>query len=496
MRVEFTYIFNSDMHDKIIVVYGTGRIFERYWAYLNLDRVAAIVDMSADKQGKYIENIRIEPPEKITSLQYDYIVIFSDIYFENAKINLIGNHFVEEQKIVSWRIFFNIETINEAAIHSVVHERKGIYQEYIEGDAVQKVIDIGDQQLRKVFLTNESCGAVIDNLGKRQFDLYKSFYRNCFAKYREIEGEYNTVFLWGNFEETIGWNDLFELAQDVIIWTVPYSHVVHKDYGNNLDKLEKWGKRQTFLFADAVIHIFTKMRIEEKLDCEIFVVSHKKYNVIAGEIYKPICVGDQYKNEQFYLEHTGDNIAYLNDRINECTALYWIWKNTDSAYVGMNHYRRYFYNSEVKNYANYLKKDRIAEIFEEGFDFILPEMTKLAMPVRDNIRKEIGREFADRAFEIVNGLIKERVPAYFDAFEYVMSVNVFYKCHLFVTKRALLNSYCEWLFSFIIDAAERMDVSYCDAHTKRAVGYFAEAMLTVWLLHQDVKVKEMPIIDV
>ncbi|MCM1174201.1 MAG: DUF4422 domain-containing protein [Blautia sp.] len=496
MEVECQETFNADMWDKKVVLYGIGRIFERYQTYLNWNNIVAIVDMDADKQGSCINQKKIEPPEKITSLEYDYIVIFTNLYFENAKINLVGNYFVEEQKIVSWRIFFKVDTINDSSIYNVIPERVQLYKDYIKSGTGRAIIDIGKQQLEKVLLTNESFLFDIDNLGHLRFVLHRSFYRNCYEKCSKIERVYDVVLLWGDFEEDIQWSDLVKFSQNVIIWTVSYSYSTHENYTDNVNKFEKWGKKKTFLFSDAIVLVFTKESAKEKPDCKIFVVTHKKYNVLADSIYKPICVGDQYENRNFYTEHAGENIAYLNDRLNECTALYWIWKNTDSEYVGLNHYRRYFYNSEVKNYANYLTEDKIIEIFEDGYDIILPRITRLGMSVLNNIRKEIGQELADRALEIVRRLIEERIPMYASAFEYAMSKRIFYKCQLFVTKRVLLDDYCEWLFSFIIDAAKMFDVSSCDTHHKRAIGYFAETMLTVWLLEQNVRVKELPIIDI
>ncbi len=67
-----------------------------------------------------------------------------------------------------------------------------------------------------------------------------------------------------------------------------------------------------------------------------------------------------------------------------------------------------------------------------------------------------------------------------------------YICNLFVAKREILNSYCEWLFSFLIEAAEKMDVSSYDASGKRTIGFFAERLWTVWILKQNLKIKEKP----
>lgn len=479
--------FNLGMQNKNVIIYGAGRIFEAYKENLNWDRIIAIVDMDFKKQGGYINDKKVESPETIRSLNFDYVVIFTNQYFESAKMNLIGNFFVSEEKIVSWRIFFDL-------CNFPLRERIALYKQYIR-DKAGKIMDVGSQQLKEIFQTNEAYEPCIDNFGKLQFPLYKVFYKTCYDKSSEIKTGYNVVFLWDDYGKDIGWDCLMRIVQKYIVWTIPYYYKVHKNYAENIEQLENWGEKKTFLFSDAIVYLFEKNKMHETIDCEIFVVMHKKYNVLSNYMYKPICVGKQYENKNFYSEHSGDNISYLNDRINECTALYWIWKNTASAYVGLNHYRRYFFNSEIKNYENYLTEDKVIEIFDSGYDIILPKLKQLSVSVLENIIHSIGEELADDALKIIHGLLKERAPQYIDAFEHVMSGNVFYRCQIFVTKRVLLNSYCEWLFSFLIDAAKMLDVSLCDAHHRRTIGYFAETMLTVWLLEQDVKIKELSMTD-
>ena len=68
-------------------------------------------------------------------------------------------------------------------------------------------------------------------------------------------------------------------------------------------------------------------------------------------------------------------------------------------------------------------------------------------------------------------------------------------CNLFVTKRNILNAYCEWLFSFLIEAAEAIDISGFDSYSKRVIGFFAERMWTVWVSRQDIKIKELPFVS-
>lgn len=79
-----------------------------------------------------------------------------------------------------------------------------------------------------------------------------------------------------------------------------------------------------------------------------------------------------------------------------------------------------------------------------------------------------------------------------EAFETVMRGHSFYVCNMFVTRREILNNYCEWLFSFLIEAAELLDITGYDSYSKRAMGFFAERMWTVWLMKQNLKIKELP----
>ena len=492
MKTDHKDIGNLDIGNKKIVIYGVGRIFERYKEYLNWENVVAIVDIDVNKQAESIYQRIIETPERIISLKYDYVVIFTSQSFENAKMNLIGNFFVEEEKIVSWRFLFDIYKIDE----NVVSERKMFYKQCLKEKPYCNVIDIGEQHMMKALLTREAFMSNMDNIGKNLFKLHCGFYRNCYRDYREVKREYDVTLLWGDFEKEIAWNQVINLTQEMIIWTVSYNYILHKNYAETIERLKKYGEKKTFLFSDAIVHLFKKDRDVLKLDCKIFVVTHKKYNVLNDDLYQPICVGNQYKNRNFQIEREGVNIASLNEILNECTALYWVWKNTDSQFIGLNHYRRFFYNNEIRNYANYLTKERITEIFESGYDIILPELTRLSVSVLDNIIRSIGSELANRALEMIRCLIRERVPQYTAAFEYVMSGKEFYKCQMFISGRKLFDTYCEWLFSFLIDAAKALDVSLCDAHHKRTIGYFAETLLTVWLLEENVKVKELPITEI
>ena len=85
--------------------------------------------------------------------------------------------------------------------------------------------------------------------------------------------------------------------------------------------------------------------MKEKNKLKIAVATHKKFQMPTQAGYSPLHVGKSrhtQKLSEYVGDDTGDNISDKNPFFCELTGLYWLWKNTDSEYVGMVHYRRYF----------------------------------------------------------------------------------------------------------------------------------------------------------
>ena len=476
---------------KRLIIYGLGKIFEKNKKEIDWDQVVALTDKQIKEQRNY-NTIPIICVEQIQNMEFDYIVIFTNQYFESIKVELNGKYFVPEEKIVSWRIF--LEESKDWYIQTIE-----FYRDYINNKKINKALDIGMQYLPTFFFSRSQMisksNFSIDGVGKIKYNLFKNnFYNHIYSVYKETENYYDMVLLWKDYRKYINLVELIYSQIKYILLAVPYQF----EYKENqqYEEITSVRKIRKYLLPTHIIYEFEKKEGNEELDCEIFVVTHQKYNVLNNELYKPICVGKQYRNEKFLSEQMGDNIAYLNEFINECTALYWIWKNTNSKYVGLNHYRRYFYNNGIKNSTNYLRIETIKRLLEEGYDIILPQATMLSGTVLENIQNSVGKELSDKAWDIVKKVMIKYVPEYIDALDYVMRGRVLFAKNMFITCREILNSYCEWLFSFLIEATEKLDVSLYDPHRKRTIGYFAEVMWTVWLLKQELKIFELPITDI
>ncbi len=104
---------------------------------------------------------------------------------------------------------------------------------------------------------------------------------------------------------------------------------------------------------------------------------------------------------------------------------------------------------------------------------------------------------APQAFEAgyssVRQTIAKNQPACIENFDYVMNGHGMFPCNMFVMKKEMYDHYCQWLFSILIEAAQRLDVTSYPAYSKRIMGFFAERLFTVWLTGQPLRVKELPV---
>ena len=103
--------------------------------------------------------------------------------------------------------------------------------------------------------------------------------------------------------------------------------------------------------------------------------------------------------------------------------------------------------------------------------------------------------------KIVRKHLAKRQPDYLDAYDEVINGFVFFLCGIHITRRNIFDAYCEWLFSFMLDATEELarkvtfgDKKLADAphNLSRMMSFFSERMLTVWLMKNNLRIKSLP----
>ncbi len=253
----------------------------------------------------------------------------------------------------------------------------------------------------------------------------------------------------------------------------------------------------------------------------IFIAFHKEYpQLTVDAAYQPLHVGKSLSNKElgFQGDNQGDHISEKNPFYSELTGLYWIWKNTQSEWVGLSHYRRFFfyqsptlpmkmkklgeyfigqgkkrsgifYSSNKNDAQLILSGNEVNQLFSDC-DAIVPMSRKMNYSVWE----QYNRRHLIKDLETTQTIIKELYPDYQASFDQVMKKKELFSCNMFVMKRKQFDQYMEWLFSILFELEKRTDISAYDNYQKRLFGFVSERLFDVWLTHSKLKVKNLPVV--
>ena len=233
------------------------------------------------------------------------------------------------------------------------------------------------------------------------------------------------------------------------------------------------------------------------MDIKIVVATHKAYWMPEDDVYLPVHVGREGKQDLGYIgDNTGENISYKNANYCELTGLYWAWKNLHCDYIGLCHYRRYFAHSkhgsslEAKKAAIFHRADY--EKLLQSYDVILPKKRNYYI---ETVRSQYEHAHSKRDLDEVQTIIAERCPEYSEAFTKVMGRTKLHILNMFAMKKELFDEYCEWLFSIFFELEKRIDISGYNNYQARVYGFLGERLFNVWLEKQQLKVIEVNVVS-
>lgn len=235
------------------------------------------------------------------------------------------------------------------------------------------------------------------------------------------------------------------------------------------------------------------------MDIKIIVATHKKYKMPEDSIYLPLHVGREGKEDIGYVgDDTGDNISDTNARLCELTGIYWAWKNLDADYIGLTHYRRHF--SFVPRIERIFCKDKFdliatkeqVKALLENCDVIVPNRRKYYIETMESHFLHLPYTY-EKDYRILEEVIKELAPEYWESFRSVMSDTSAHMFNMFIMKKELFDKYCEWLFPIILKVDNQIDVTGYDRMQARAVAYYGEFMLDVWMKKNDIRFEEVDV---
>lgn len=232
------------------------------------------------------------------------------------------------------------------------------------------------------------------------------------------------------------------------------------------------------------------------MDIKILIAIHKKYWMPSDEVYMPIHVGREGKDNLGYVgDNTGENISIKNPNYCELTGLYWAWKNLDCEYIGLCHYRRYFAHKskssklEDKKQAIFTRDDY--ERLLQQYDVILPKKRNYFI---ETVRSQYEHAHNKRDLDEIEKIIKMQYPSYIEAFEKVMNSRKLHIYNMFVMNKALFDEYCTWLFDILFTLEKRIDITNYDKYNARVFGFLSERLFNIWLEKKQLKIKTVNVV--
>lgn len=218
-------------------------------------------------------------------------------------------------------------------------------------------------------------------------------------------------------------------------------------------------------------------------------------------------------------DNTGENISSKNQYYSELTGTYWVYKNQSSPIVGTCHYRRFFtskneplryklkrllyyfgglnvgrhgliYTSNQQYWGKYILTCNEATLFLNDFDAIMPIKRKLRQTIENHYKKY--HDATD--LQLLRTIIAEKAPDYSETFESTLQQKGLYANNMMVMKRQNFEALCNWLFMLFFEFEKRVDLNNYMDYQKRIFGFISERLITTWINHHHLKVKELPLI--
>lgn len=226
----------------------------------------------------------------------------------------------------------------------------------------------------------------------------------------------------------------------------------------------------------------------------VLIATHKEYHMPEDSLYLPLHVGKESScvSLPYAGDNTGKHISAKNKHYCELTAVYWAWKNLDSDFVGLAHYRRHFNLRKpglfCKDKFPYILSSKEADSLLEKYSVLLPKPRNYF--IETNYSHYIHAHPAE-SMDITRNIISDLFPEYLSAFDTVMHRTKAHMFNMFIMKKKLFHSYCEWLFTILFELEQRLDISSYDAYNQRIFGFVSELLLDVFLEKNKITYKEI-----
>lgn len=255
---------------------------------------------------------------------------------------------------------------------------------------------------------------------------------------------------------------------------------------------------------------------------KIYVLHYKEGNILnLPPLYEYLMCGNTNKEltPTSNGDDSADNISYKNKYYSELTGIYWAWKNTNSNIIGFCHYRRFFtakadpqfhtlkrwlyilsgmyrrrtgliYTSNVKFFKDkFLTSEETQDILKEH-DAILPHPRLL----KTTVEEHYAHHHDINDLNILKNAIDKIYPTFINAYYEVLQNKYLYANNMFIMKKDDFEMFMKWWFDLLFEIEKNIDLNTKVGYQERALGFIAERLLNIWIVHNSLKIKELPLI--
>ncbi|MCF7645053.1 DUF4422 domain-containing protein [Bacillus subtilis] len=284
--------------------------------------------------------------------------------------------------------------------------------------------------------------------------------------------------------------------------------------------LEKFSEAHQSLYKDKSENNLVPVQVsvrEPVVNRFAFMVCyHKATPIINSSVFQSVHVGRALSNKPILGtigDDTGDNISSKNKSYCELTAMYWMWKNMDSEYYGLFHYRRMLNFSGVENNFFYDFSDKTIEKFgwDEAtildmcgaYDIITGPRWNVhpyAVPSLPMSNYDFyAREHHQKDLDILLQVVLERSPELYEHVKTYMDGKTCFYGNVFIMRRDYFKRYAAWVFDILFEVERRSDISNYDSYQGRVWGFLAERLMGAYIDYlsatEEPKLKQLPMVQ-
>jgi hypothetical protein len=224
----------------------------------------------------------------------------------------------------------------------------------------------------------------------------------------------------------------------------------------------------------------------------MLVAAHKAYRMPQDPMYLPLHVGKAGKDLElgFQGDNTGDNISEKNPTFCELTGLYWAWKNLDSDYVGLSHYRRYFRGKSGQDKWDCILTTAQAEALLQKSPVVLPKKRRYYI---ETAYDQYVHAHPAQPLDLALKLAADQGENYAHVVEAMKKRSWTHIYNMFLMRRDIFDGYCAWLFDILFQLEREIDISGYSQYDRRVFGFVSERLLDVYLEANGISYLEVPV---